>query len=40
MLSEFDREVPVHSVSKYLDTGRSIADKLRDGTLTDSDFRS
>ena len=40
MLSEFDREVPVHPVSKFLDTGRSIADKLLDGTLTDSDFRS
>jgi hypothetical protein len=40
MLSEFDREVPVHPVSKYVDGGSSIADKLRDGTLVDSDFRT
>jgi len=39
MLTEFDREVPVHPVSKHLDGSKSLADKLRDGTLSDSDFR-
>jgi hypothetical protein len=40
MLLEFDREVPVHPVSKYLDQKPSLADKLRDSTLTDADFRT
>jgi hypothetical protein len=40
MLAEFDREVPVRPVSKYIDRQPSLADKLRDGTLTDSDFRA
>jgi hypothetical protein len=39
MLQEFDREIPIRPVSKFLDGQPSIADKLRHGTLTDADFR-
>jgi uncharacterized membrane protein len=35
MLEEFDRDVPLKPVSKYLHTKKSIADFLIEGTLTD-----
>ncbi len=40
MLLEFDRNVPIKPVSKYLHSGISIADKLLDDTLTDEDLQS
>jgi hypothetical protein len=39
MLGEFDRELPILPVSKYLDGKKSLADKLIDGTLRDYEFR-
>jgi hypothetical protein len=38
MLLEFDREIPVYPLSKYLDRRLSVADKLKEGKLTEKDF--
>jgi hypothetical protein len=38
MLLEFDREVPVFPLSKYLDHLPSVADKLKEGKLTEKDL--
>jgi hypothetical protein len=38
LLLEFDREVPVLPLSKYLDDHPSVADKLIEGSLTDDDL--
>ena len=39
LLKEFDRSVPVEPVSKYIDGKTSLSDKLKNGTLSESDFR-
>jgi hypothetical protein len=40
MLQEFDREVPVFPLSKYLDRRPSVADNLKEGKLTEEDFKA
>jgi hypothetical protein len=39
LLQEFDREIPVFPLSKYLDARSSAADKLKEGKLTEEDFK-
>jgi hypothetical protein len=39
LLLEFDRDVPLYPVSKYLHSGRSIADKLFAGEFTAEDAK-
>jgi hypothetical protein len=39
MLQEFDRDVPLKPVSKYLHNGKSIADYLLEGTLADESLK-
>ena len=38
MLAEFDRDRPVRPVSKYLHWGKSLADLLKQGSLSSDDF--
>ena len=39
LLQEFDMAIPIVPISKYLNTGTSLADKLINNTMTDSDLK-